>query len=590
MAELQAVRKEWLLMPHDREAIDRLARASELPPLVAQLLLNRNVENVPQAKRFLSAPFSGLYLPDQLPGVVAAVDLIMAAINRRAKICVYGDYDVDGITGTSILYTTLRHMGADVQYYLPKRLEEGYGVNVQALRTLAASGVQLVITVDCGIASLEEAREARKLGLELIVTDHHTMKAELPEAAVCVHPRLPNTSYPFGELSGAGVAFKLSWALAVRHCGSEKVTPAFREVLLNSVGLATLGLIADVVPMEDENRIIVRAGMKHLRQSPSLGMKALMEAAKLLSDKPLRSSDVGFRLAPRMNAAGRLGCAAMVVEMLTTNSADKAKEIAEYLESQNSERQSIERKMFQQAKELLAEQPLDTMPAAVLAHPEWHPGVVGILASRIVDFLGRPAIMFAQVPDKEVITGSGRSITGFKLNEALQACDHLLEGYGGHPMAVGAKIRPENLARFREMFQNYARANFPNAMPRPPRLNIDAEVPLNVWSYRLLDQLDLLEPYGPGNPEPKFLTGDLQVVGSPRRVGGGERTLSFSVKQGNTRMRAVGFNMGERLEELMSEEGRCCLVYKPVINEWNDQTSIQLQVVDFQAGPTATLA
>jgi single-stranded-DNA-specific exonuclease len=586
---LPAVAKLWHLVPHDRAAIEWLAGQLRTSPVVAQLLLNRGLTSPEEGRRFLDAPLSGLHPPMSLPGIPEAVERLYRAVEAKKKVCIYGDYDADGVTGTAILLGLLQQLGAPAEFYVPHRLEEGYGLNAEALNQLAASGTEVVVTVDCGIASIEEALLARKLGIELIVTDHHEMKDELPAAAVCVHPRLPGASYPFGGLSGAGVAFKLAWALAVRHCGSEKVTDRLRNYLLDALCLATLGLVADVVPLQDENRILVRAGLNRLREQPPLGVKALIESAKIAPDGPIRADDIGFKLAPRLNAAGRLGCARLVVEMLTTPNPVKAREVAEYLESQNGQRQAIERKMVQQAKVLFGEMPPDGVSAAVLAHPEWHPGVVGIVAGRMVEHIGRPVILFALKEGAEVVTGSGRSIPGFELHEALKACDDLLVGHGGHAMAAGAKIRPGQIGAFRERFQAYAARFFPAGAPPAPRLRLDAEVPLSALTPGLLRDLDKLEPYGADNPRPRFLAGGLEIVGDPRRIGKDERHLSFRVRQSGTSLRAVAWQMGDRMEELMSGDRRCCVAFTPRVNVWQGNRTIELEVCDFQPGGVARL-
>src|ERR1043166_4403094 len=301
--------KVWHLLPHDATAIDRLSRSLRLSPIVAQLLLNRKQGEAPQAERFLSCPLKDLYEPEMLPGINAAVDRLMIAIAEQKKICIYGDYDVDGVTATAILLKCFNLLGARIDFHVPHRLEDGYGLNNESLQKLAANGANVVVTVDCGIASIAEADEAARLGLELIVTDHHEMKATLPKAAVLVHPRLPGTSYPFSGLSGAGVAFKLAWALCKRVCGTAKVTPEMREFLLDGIMLAALGTVADVVPLFEENRIFVRHGLHRLRYKPIPGLQSLLKCAKLDTKTNLAAMDIGFALAPRINAAGRPGTA-----------------------------------------------------------------------------------------------------------------------------------------------------------------------------------------------------------------------------------------------------------------------------------------
>ena len=585
---MPGVTKIWRLAAHDGPAIAALARQMGVSPIIAQLLLNRGVCLPDAGQRFLEATLNGLHAPNLLPGISEAVERLARAIEDKRRICIYGDYDVDGVTGTAILCGLLHQLDANVEFYVPRRLEEGYGLNVEALRSLAANGVQVVVTVDCGIASLLEAEEARRLGLELIVTDHHEMKDTLPVADVLVHPRLPGSNYPFDGLSGAGVAFKLAWALAMKVCGSEKVTPVLREFLLDAVALATLGLIADVVPLHDENRIIVRAGLNRLRQKPPLGMRALIESAGLAATPELRAEDIGFRIAPRMNAAGRLGYAGLVVEMLTTANAPRAKEIAQHLENENSQRQMLERRMTQHAKDLLDGQDLTTISAVVLSHHDWHAGVIGIVASRLVEYIGRPVLIIAVKEGQPIASGSGRSIRGFELHRALKACESDLIGHGGHSMAAGFKIAPTRIPAFRERFCAFAAEHFCNAPLPGPCLDLDAEVALSTLTLGLLKDIARLEPYGAQNPKPKFMTGGLEVV-APKKIGLGERHLSFRVRQGTTNMRAVAFGMGDRLEELMSAGGRCCLAFTPVVNEWQGYRKVELHVIDFQAGDTARI-
>ena len=586
--------KQWHLLPTDPAATNRLAHTAKVSSVVAQLLLNRGVTNAAAARRFLDSPLAGLHPPLALPGVRAAAVRVAKAIAEKRRICVYGDYDVDGVTGTSILLRVLGKLGADVQFHVPLRVSEGYGLNCERLRELHRGGVSLVVSVDCGIASLAEAQTARDIGLELIITDHHEMKMGLdgpllPVADVLVHPRLPAPEpYPFGDLSGAGVAFKLAWAVAQQVCGAEKVPTDVREVLLDAVGLAALGLVADVVPLRDENRIFVRHGLERIRTNPSVGLKALLAASGVKPDQVLTSEDVGFKLAPRLNAAGRLGCASFSVELLTTLSTSKAAQLAEQLEAQNGDRQARERKYTQAAKEMV-EADFAADPAVVVGAPEWHAGVVGIVASRLVDYFGKPALVIAAQPNEAIVTGSGRSVPGFPLHTALVACDDLLEGHGGHAKAAGFKVRPARIPALRERFNAYVAGHFPGGAPAP-RLTLDAEVPLAALTFGLMRDLDKLEPYGEGNARPKFLASGLTVEGA-RLIGTGEvqRHMDFRVRQGDTTIRCVAWGMADRLEELTSAGGACCLAFTPKINEWNGYKKIELNVIDLKPGATAEL-
>ena len=581
--------RDWYLIPHDDAAVRRLSATAQIPPVLAQLLWNRGVREPDLARRFLHCPMTDLHPPKLLPGVEEASSRIWAAVQARRKIVIYGDYDVDGTTGTSILMVLLEKLGADVSYYVPHRIEEGYGLNAEAVRKLAQDGKQLLITVDCGITSVHEAEVAREVGLELIVTDHHEMKEMLPAADVLVHPRLPGSQYPFAGLSGAAVAFKLAWAVAQKASNNERVLPDLREVLLDLLGLAALGLVADVVPLRDENRTIVKHGLQRLVARPSLGVRALLTAAGFTEDKPVRAEDVSFRLAPRLNAAGRLGYAGFVVELLTTQKAKKAEEIATYLESQNGERQTIERKIVIEAKALVEAGGYDTAPAIVLGSTEWHAGVVGIVAGRLAEFYARPTLIAALKADDGASSGSGRSVPGFALHEALMACDDLLLGHGGHAAAAGFKVAATRLDELRARFCETVTKVFPAGLPRP-RLRLDAEVPLGALTYGLMKDIDRLEPYGAENPRPKFLASGLKIDGVPRKIGVGERHLSFRVRQGQSVVRAVAFGFGDRLEELMSGNGDCCLAFTPKVNEWNGRTSVEIEVIDFRPTALAPLA
>jgi single-stranded-DNA-specific exonuclease len=580
--------KQWHLKPHDAAAAQALARSANISPVVAGLLLNRGIREASEARLFLDAPMMALHSPALMPNIDAACDRILAAIRDRKPICIYGDYDVDGTTGTAILLAQLTRLQAKVQFHVPLRLEEGYGLNCERIRTLAEEGVGLIVSVDCGISSLKEAELARELGVELIITDHHQMKDELPNADVLVHPRLPDSRYPFDGLSGSCVAFKLAWALAQRISGSDRVTPEWREFLQDAMGLAALGLVADVVPLRNENRVFVRHGLQRLVSRPSCGIQALVDAAKL-TDRKLKAEDVSFKLAPRLNAAGRLGCARLVVELLTTASPVKAREIADFLELQNSQRQSLERKIVRDAKQMVEDAGYHLEPGIVMGSLDWHAGVVGIVAGRLAEAYARPVLLAALQPNDEPSTGSGRSVPGFALHEALQACDAHLLGHGGHAAAAGFKVRPSQLDALRHAFVEHVRNAHPEGLP-PPRLNLDSEVPLAALTFSLMKEIDLLEPYGSENPRPRFLASGLQIVGEPKRMGATEAHLGFQVRQGNGQnIRAVGFGMGERASELMSAGGACSLAFTPKINEWNGRRSVEMEIIDFRPGPTVEL-
>jgi single-stranded-DNA-specific exonuclease len=569
--------------------VERLSQELRVVPALAQLLVNRGVLDAAEAIRFLRSPLSGLHDPSLLPGVDQAAERIYSAIREEKKVCIYGDYDVDGITGTTILWRCLQLAGAkETHFYVPHRLEEGYGLNSEALRSLKREGYDVVVTVDCGITSVKEAEVARELGVELIVTDHHEFKPELPDALL-VHPRLEGSGYPFGELCGAGVAFKLAWAICRQFSQARKVTPLFQNFLLECMALVSLGTVADMVPLAGENRVFVKHGLRSLRSGPSIGLRALLAAANLIDKPELDAGHIGFQLAPRINAAGRLGQGRLAVELLATASEQRAQDLARYLNEQNELRQKIERGIFYHAREQIdSSSLLSDAPALVLDDPDWHAGVIGIVAGRLVERYARPVLLISgrDTPCQ----GSARSVAGFHLHQALSACSEFLLGHGGHAAAAGFKIAPENIEPFRRRFCEVAGERL-NGRPREHRLIIDAEVPLSAVTFGLLRGIEALEPHGLGNRRPLFLAGGLQVIGEPKKVGGGERHVSFRVRQETgPQFKAIGFGMADRLDELMSVGGQCCLVFTPKRNQWQDWVSIDLEVIDFQPGPRAVLS
>ncbi len=580
--------KRWRLLPADTEAARALAEEARIPLVIAQLLCHRGVTDAVQARHFLTLPLAALHDPHLLPGVTAAAERLHRAVKQQERICIYGDYDVDGIAGTTMLWRCLRLAGGTVDYYVPDRLEEGYGLNEEALRRLHEQGIRLVVTVDCGITSVHEAQVARELGLELIITDHHEIKDRLPEADILVHPRLPASQYPFPHLCGAGVAFKLAWAFCQQLSQARKVSEAFRAFLLESVALVALGTVADVVPLIDENRLFVWHGLRSLQEGPSIGLKALLDVTQLNSGKRLNAEHIGYTLAPRLNAAGRLGHARLAIELLGTPSAPRAVDLARYLNEQNERRQTVERRILASAREQVeAMGDWQDAPALVLADPEWHPGVIGIVASRLVDRFARPVLLAGGKED--VMSGSGRSVEGFPLHEALQACSEVLVSHGGHAMAAGFKVRADRLDDLRAAFTAFA-AQPSKTLPKQHTLSIDAEIPLTALTMGLMKGLESLQPHGCGNRRPLFLTGGLRLAQEPKKVGGGERHLSFRVKHDTgPAFKAIAFGMADRLEELISAGGACCLVYTPKVNEWNGYTSIDLEIADFQPGSSARL-
>lgn len=576
-------RKAWRIHAHDRDRIEHLSGALKVPSLVAHLLITRGVREAGPAREFLDCKLTHLRDPQLLPGVPDAVSQLLEALAQRQRITVYGDYDVDGMTATAILYQCLKLLGAEVSYYVPNRLEEGYGLNHEALRTLAQQGTQTVVTVDCGIASLEEAQTAADLGLRLVITDHHELAERLPPAAAVVHPRLPGAGYPFGGLSGSGVAFKLAWALCQGASRTERVSPRLKEFLLQAVGLAGLGTIADVVPLLDENRVLVRHALASLRERPTPGVAALMKVAQLQSKPALDCDDVAFMLAPRLNAAGRLGQAQLGVELLLTPAQSRATALAEYLNELNSSRQSLERSIYLAAhKQVKDEFDPAHNAALVLAGRGWHPGVIGIVAGRLAEKYHRPVVLVAL--DELGVrpgVGSARSIRGYDLHEALAACGHHLVGFGGHAAAAGLKIDEGRLEDFRADFCEHAAEQIDPACFLP-ELWIDGEAPLAAFSLETVQQIERLAPFGHSNARPLFCATGVELDGPPQRMGGGGHHLALKVRQHGTRLRAVSFGSGDRADELAALDGPLAIAFRPVINTFAGRRNVELHLVDWQ--------
>lgn len=571
----------WTIAPA-WQGREQAARRLAVSSLIAQLLLNRGLASldgepdVDSIRAFLNPEMKTLPDPDLLPGAVAAADLIARKVREKKPIVIYGDYDVDGISGIAILWHLLQLAGAKVKYYIPHRIEEGYGLNSDALRQLRNEGADTLISVDCGITAVEQTQVAREIGLTLVITDHHTPGSALPESDGLVHPCI-DEGYPNPHLCGAGVAFKLAWAIARNLSGSLRVSSQFREYLKEATSLAALGTVADIVPLVGENRVLVKFGLKGLADSSLPGVRSLIEASRL-EGKKLDSEHVGFWLAPRLNAAGRMGHAHLAAELLTNADASRGREIAVYLEEQNRKRQTLEKRIFNEVCERIEADRLasDAHRGLVVADADWHVGVIGIVASRVVERYGRPTVLISLAEGQG--QGSARSISRFPLHKAMGECSEHLLTWGGHAMAAGLRISADRLASFTEAF--VGRANqWLTARDLEPTIRLDAEVGLDELSDALVRDLERLAPFGPSNPQPRFASPTLLLDGEPRTIGRDGKHLSFSLSDGRTRRRAIAFGLAEHRAALCRHR-RCRVAYKPIINTFNDRSSVELQVID----------
>ena len=573
-------KNHWVVRDADDRA-EELARSLKIAPLVAQVLINRGITEAQTGSVFMQPKLTELIRPDRMPGIEPAVTRLRDAIEKKQRITIYGDYDVDGITGVSILWQLLTLLGAEVDYYIPHRIDEGYGLNRDAVRSIAESGSGLLVTVDCGITGFEAADLARELGLDVIITDHHQPGPVLPNAVAIVHPALEE-SYPNQDSAGALVAYKLAWALADELSKGPRLGPELREFMLNATSLAAMGTVADVVDLRGENRIVTSFGLQSLGVSKLCGVRALIETAGL-TGQGLDSYAIGFRLAPMLNAAGRMGHARLAVELMTSTSELRAMQIAEYLKGQNAKRQQCERKMLKEACKMVVERGLNhpDHKSIVLAAEGWHTGVLGIVASRLVDRFYRPTIMINASPNEDgAAQGSARSIEGFNLLGAIQACSSHLASFGGHTMAAGLTIPPEKIDDFAADFETHAADNL-NEEDIVAHLHIDALAALRQFTVDAVNQLERVGPFGQGNPKPVFATKGVRLAAAPRRVGARSDHLQFAITDNTGSVRCVGFRMGHLEKKLLDCE--CFnIAYEAQINRYNGNTSVEFITTDIQ--------
>jgi len=580
----------WRYEQHDQAKIGDLCREMRVSPLLAQVLIARGFPSADAAEKFLNSKLTDLHDPELLPGISDAADLVVQALKDQSRITIYGDYDVDGMTSTSILWHCLKLAGGQVDYYIPSRIEEGYGLNCDAIRELHEQDPErLLISVDCGITSVEEAALANELGLDLIITDHHQMGDQLPAAKVLVHPRLSESQYPFGDLCGAGVSFKLAWAICQRLGDGKKASPPMREFLKIAVCLAAIGTIADVVPLVDENRALVRYGLAGLNELASPGLRALIKVCGIEKNKSFTASDVGFSIGPRLNAAGRLGQARLAVELLTTEDEERAAQLADYLDQLNKNRQTVERRIFKRAKEIVEEHPeWDSHSAIVIADDDWHPGVIGIVANRVSEHFNKPTFLIAMDSATKIGQGSGRTSGNVDLHAAMMSCEELLEGCGGHKAAAGLRIQADRVDEFRERFSAYV-AEKHDLAELTEDLKIDAEVLLSDVTYRAIQELNRLGPFGQENSSPVFASGRVELAKPAATMGEGDRHLNVQFEQNGTKLRAIAFGRGEWAEEMNQQSGTLMISFEPMINSFRGRESVELRLLDWKAHePAAT--
>ena len=572
------MKQKWHILQPDAALTKKLSAQLRCHPVTAAVLVNRNLTSAKAASNFLAPSLHRVRSPFALKDMDAAVNRIYRAITKNEKILIFGDYDVDGVTATAVLLGFLRTIGADVSYYIPHRIKEGYSLQPQHIvNQILPNRIRLVITTDCGIGSYEAIAAAGNSGIDVIVTDHHKVPEKIPPAAAVLNPKRPDCSSGMEPLAGVGVAFALIIALRKylrdQHFWNDRPEPNLK----NFCDLVALGTIGDIVPLVDENRIFSKTGLDIINSGARPGIKALCEVAGI-SHQPAHTEDVSFRLVPRLNAAGRMDHASLALQLLTTDNIATARQLAQSLDGLNNRRRELERSILDGILKDCRQQP-DQLKNQTLVkwHPAWHQGVLGIVASRIVETYYRPVVLIAV--KGELGKGSARSIPGLDLYKALEACRHCLEDFGGHSMAAGLTIKAENLIEFQRMFEN-AVARMAQSDDRTPRLTVDSEIHFDDISPKLIDEIETLSPFGTDNPEPVFMAQNIKVESS-KIVGKNHRRmmLDHDVQPSGKPVPAIRFNAEGNL---LKETTFTRIAFRLRWNRWNDNKTIQLIIEDAQ--------
>ena len=563
----------WKTHDCDQACAENMARELKISPVIARLLAIRGLSDLDEASRFLNPSLDHLLDPLRLTDMGRAVDRLMRAIEQRERIAVHGDYDVDGITSTVILRRALELLGADVLHFIPERLRDGYGLQPAALDRLHAEGVRVVVSVDCGIRGADAALRARELGLDLIITDHHEPDAELPHAYAIINPKRRDCQYPDKHLAGVGVALKLVQALCQRT-GRTNWMPAFVKV-------AAIGTLADVVPLVGENRVIAKLGLQMLSKGPhKVGLRALLAVAGL-TGKTIDSYHIAFMLAPRVNAAGRMSTPDIATRLLLAadeGMGEEARALAEQLEEENNKRRAEEQDIVAKARKVIETDPeVGSRSVLVVAGEGWHRGVIGIVASKIVDAFYRPTIVLSI--EDGIAHGSCRSIPGFDILGALESCAPMLLRFGGHRQAAGLQLEAARIKEFRQAVNEWGEARLEPDDLRP-RLWLDGPLAFGSISGQVIAELNTLAPFGPGNAKPIFHTAGVQVVDGPRKLK--ERHLKASFRQDGRTFRAIHWNAAEREAALTEQKDGVELAFSLEQNEYQGNNYLELRVEDFR--------
>ena len=557
--------KKWEFYDSDNAKINEISQKFNISELLATVLVNRNIKTDEEIKLFLNPTRNDFHDPYLMPDMKNAVDRIIKAIDEKEKTMIYGDYDVDGITSITVLSKFLNQCGLNVGYYIPNRLNEGYGLNKKAIKTIADEGYKLIITVDCGISSTEEIDYAYSLGMEVIITDHHEPLDILPNALAIIDCKRKDNKYPFNSLAGVGVSFKLIQAIGQRLNLPEKE-------YLKYLDIVCIGTISDIVPLVDENRVIAKLGLMLIKQTKTPGVKALLKAT---SYKEVNSTTVSFGIAPRINACGRMGHEKDALELFLTENIVEAEQITEKLNEYNKQRQNIEKRIFEEAIAKIEKNEENKKNMRILGSENWHHGVIGIVSSKITELYYKPSILICFENDNG--KGSGRSIPGFDLHEALCLASDYLEKYGGHEMAVGLSLKKKDFKAFKEKLESIAENLHTDELT--PIIKIDKEITLNDIKIENVKELNLLEPFGESNKTPIFIYRNLKID-SIRALSEGKH-LKLTLKDENKIINAIGFNMGKYSEEYLIGD-KIDVIGVLEINTFNGIESVQINMKDIR--------
>ena len=556
--------KKWECYEVDEIKVKELIDKYNINEILAKILVNKNITSKEEIDLFINPTRNDFHDPFMMPDMEIAVERILKAIENKERIMIYGDYDADGITSITVLKSFLEERGLDVASYIPNRLNEGYGLNKEAIEKIYDDGYRLMITVDCGITGIEEIDYANSLGIETIVTDHHEPAEEIPKAIAVVDAKRKDNEYPFNQLAGVGVVFKLIQAISTKLKLEEKE-------YLKYLDIVCIGTISDIVPLVNENRVIAKLGLKLVAQTKNIGLKALLD---IIGFKNIDSSTVSFGIAPRINACGRMGNEQLALDLFLCKDKNLAKELAIKLNEYNVERQSIEKKIFDEAVEKIEKKEKDST-CIIIGSEGWHHGIIGIVASKVTDMYFKPSILVCF--EDGVGKGSGRSIPGFDLHEALMKCSDKLDKFGGHAMAVGVTVKKDNFDGFKQELEEYAKKSEIDKIV--PVVNIDSELSLKNINIENVKSLNVLEPYGEANKMPMFLFKNLKI-NSIRALSEGKH-LKLTLKDDNFMIDAIGFNMGNLSEEYLLDD-KVDIVGNLDINVFNGNENVQIILKDIR--------